>query len=490
VTDAVPVRARLLPVVLIAVAVGAVAYGIRVAILLHTDGWLGSSAYDDGVYYAAGASFAHGRWPYADFLFLQPPGIVAALAPFTALGRVIGDPAAVTVARLVWIGVGAANCALVAVVAGRRSWRAALIAGGFAACFFPLAYGERSTLLEPLGTLLLLVALLVSEGRGGRAAIVAGAIAGAAVDVKIWYVVPVLVLVAFSRHRLRFLLGAVGGGLLIAAPFLLRDPGALIKQVFLDQLGRPRLSTDTFAGRAVVLTGSRYTQGAADPVPKELLAVTAAIVLLALVAAVLALRVRLGRIAVVQAVLTTGILLISPSFFTHYVTYPAPWIALLLGIGAETALGRIRRRLPAAALAIVVTALLTAPTLQRDLLPPRAVPDLTAISAAASEVQGCVRTDDPGRLAAIGVLTRTLDEGCELWPDVTGWTFDKPGFPAASNDRPASARWQRFVMPYLLGGAAVIVDRRGTGLSAASKRTIARLPVLARSDGPVLHAVP
>jgi hypothetical protein len=101
-----------------------------------------------------------------------------------------------------------------------------------------------------------------------------------------------------------------------------------------------------------------------------------------------------------------------------------------------------------------------------------------------------VRSDDPGLLAAVGTLSRDLRRGCEVWPDVTGWTFDRPGFPVVSTDRERSAVWQRFVTRYLLGGDAVIVDRDGTGLSEASRRRIAALPVLARSGDLVLHSIP
>jgi hypothetical protein len=131
-----------------------------------------------------------------------------------------------------------------------------------------------------------------------------------------------------------------------------------------------------------------------------------------------------------------------------------------------------------------------APTLGRDLQPPARTASLAPIAAAAARVDGCVRSDDPGLLAAVGTLSRDLDRGCEVWPDVTGWTYERPGFPVASADRPGSAVWQRFVTGYLLGGDAVIVDRAGTGLSEASERRIAALPVLARSGDLVLHAVP
>jgi hypothetical protein len=481
---------RLPTIALVAVVVALVGYGVRLAVLLQTGGLLGSSSYDDGVYYSAAASFAHGRWPYADFLFLQPPAIVLALAPVAALGSLLGDPAGVIVARLVWIGIGAANCALVAGIAGRRSWPAGLVAGAFAACFFPLAYGERSTLLEPLATLLLLVAMLVRERGGARAALLAGAIAGVSVDVKIWYVVPVLVLAAFPRHRLRFLVGAVGGGAIVVAPFLVRAPEALVRQVLVDQLGRPRLADDLFTGRFVVLTGARFTNGATELQDADALPIAVLGTVVVLAAAVAACWTPLGRRAVALLAATTTVLLVSPSFFTHYVSYTGPWTALVLGVGAGVVLGRLRSRVLTVGSALVLTVLVAAPTLERALQPAAATPSLGPIARAVQRQGGCVRSDDPGLLAAIGALTPILVRGCELRPDVTGSTYDIPGFPVISDDRPASAAWQRYVTAYLLGGDAVIVDRAGTGLSEASRRRISSLPVLARSGDLVLHAVP
>jgi alpha-1,2-mannosyltransferase len=485
-----PALRRHLPLVVVVVVVGIAGYAVRLSVLLQTSGMLGSTAYDDGVYATAAAAFVHGRWPYADFVFLQPPGVILAGAPFAALGAAFGDPVGVLVGRLVWIGIGAANCVLVAVIAGRRSWQAALIAGAFAACFHPLAYGERSTLLEPLGTLLLLVAILVRERGGPRAALLAGVVAGVSVDVKIWGVVPVLVLAAFPPHRLRFLVGAVAGGAIVVAPFLIRAPEALVRQVLLDQLGRPRLPDDAFVGRFVVLTGGTYTGGAVDvPLPTALVVaiVVAGVVLAAAVAACWS---PLGRRAVALLAATTAVLLLSPSFLAHYVAFTGPWTALVLGIGGGAVLARIGSRPLAAVAGVLLAAVVAAPTLGRDVQPPLATASLAPIAAAAARVGGCVRTDDPGLLAAIGTLSRDLRRGCDVWPDVTGWTFDRPGFPVVSTDRPGSPAWQRFVTRYLLGGDAVIVDRAGTGLSAASRRRIDALPVLARSGDLVLHAVP
>ena len=489
-TDPPSLRRRPRPVIVLAVVVGIVGFGVRLMVLRATDGLLGSSAYDDGVYYAAAASFAHGLWPYADFLFLQPPAIVVAIAPLAALGSVVGDPTAVVIARMVWIGIGAANCALVAVLAGRRSLPAGLIAGAVAATFFPLAYGERSTLLEPLATLLLLVAVLVRERGGARAALVAGVIAGVSVDVKVLYAAPVLVLALFPAHRLRFLLGAVAGGAIVVAPFLIRAPGPLIQEVFLDQIGRPRLVGDTFVERFIVLTGARWTAGARQVQLPDALAPAIAVAAVVLLAAVAACWSPLGRRSVALLVVCVAVLLLSPSFFVHYVTFTAPWMALAVGVGAGAVLARIRWRLVAVGGTVLLTAVVVAPTSAKDLQGPAMRPSRAPITLAAARVDGCIRSDDPGLLAAIGALSPDLARHCRVWPDVTGWTFDRPGFPVVSTDRPASARWQRFVTAYLLGGDAVIVDRAGTGLSAASKQRIAALPLLARSGDLELHAIP
>jgi alpha-1,2-mannosyltransferase len=137
---------------------------------------------------------------------------------------------------------------------------------------------------------------------------------------------------------------------------------------------------------------------------------------------------------------------------------------------------------------VLLTALAAVPTLGKAFAPAAQPPRLDRIAAAAQRVDGCVRSDDPGLLASLDVLSRDLDRGCPLWPDVTGWTYDRPGFPTLSANRPGSAAWQRFVSRYLLGGDAVIVNRPGTGLSPATRDRIAALPVLAREDGLTLRA--
>jgi hypothetical protein len=103
-----------------------------------------------------------------------------------------------------------------------------------------------------------------------------------------------------------------------------------------------------------------------------------------------------------------------------------------------------------------------------------------ALTRAAARVPGCITSDDPTILAAMNVLSRDLRAGCELWPDVTGWTYDVDrvmvdGYPVA---RSRNGAWQQRVVSYLQTGAGVILVRPATGLSSASRRTLTQGPTL------------
>ena len=45
----------------------------------------------------------NGLWPYRDFLFLHPPGIIVALLPFAGLGEFTSDPTGMLAARVAWL---------------------------------------------------------------------------------------------------------------------------------------------------------------------------------------------------------------------------------------------------------------------------------------------------------------------------------------------------------------------------------------------------
>ena len=78
--------------------------------------------------------------PYEDLLFLHPPGIVVALAPFAAFGTWTSDGLGMAAARLTWILLGGVNAALVVLIL-RKMGLTAPVSGGL----FYAAYFRRST---------------------------------------------------------------------------------------------------------------------------------------------------------------------------------------------------------------------------------------------------------------------------------------------------------------------------------------------------------
>jgi hypothetical protein len=476
------------------VALMALAFAVRLRLLLHGAAIAASDGYDDGVYYAAADALVHGRLPYRDFLLLHPPGIVVVLAPFAALGAVLGDPVGVTLARLAFLGVGAMSTGLIAVLALRHSRTAAVVAGVGAAVFFPLAYSERSTLLEPVGTALLLWSLLVSWRRPGRrGALLAGLLAGCAIDVKIWYVVPVLVLgLLRERDRGRYLLGAGVAAAAVALPFLVAAPVAMVREVVLDQLGRPGSDgLHVVIHRLTVIGSDPRIVGASVEARRQGEVLAALVLVLVGITALAAWRVRWARVLVLLAGATVLVLLLSPSFFPHYVAFAAPWMLLVLGVGTAELGRRVRSRPAAAVAALLPLAVVVAVNAPMDLSSRTRPQPAAAVHAAMIGRSGCVLSDDPGLLADAGLLSRDLRQGCPLWPDVTGWTYDRDRMVRNGHvvARVADHRWQQDVMRYLLSGRYVILNRPATGLSAANRRLIHRLPVVVELPHRELHEV-
>ena len=315
------------------IGIAGIGFVFRLLVLIRGGGLSGIGAYDDGVYYAAAASLVHGRLPYVSFLFIEPPGIVLAAAPFAALGAVAGDPTGFAVGRVAFELVGGLNAALVFLVLRRYGRGAAVVGGLLYAVLAPAVYAERSLLLEPIGSLgILLCLLLLQRADSSRAVLLAGVAAGWAIDVKIWFVVPVaLVGLLATRRRGRF---AAGAGIALAAgfgPFLLAAPVTVVREVVLDQLGRPR--TPGLWTRLAGMVGARAIGGL------DLRTVTIVLVVATLTAALLAAAMVRGAILFpVLLVADAAVLLASPSWFAHYGDLTAAPLALCAGLGVQRAL--------------------------------------------------------------------------------------------------------------------------------------------------------
>ncbi len=499
-----------------AVGVFLLALAARLFLVLHSGGFLGDYGYDGPVYYTASDSLLHGRVPYRDFVLIHPPGIMLALAPFAQLGRLTTDHTGFVAANIVFLVLGAVNAALVVAVARRMglSIRAAAAGGVFYALWSGSTGAEYLVRLEPLGNFLLLLGLFAfftaRRTEDWRWPALAGLAFGAAAGVKIWWSVPLAIVLLWptvaTRWRRDLALKAAGAATalgLIMTPFFVLAPGQMVHMVILDQMGRhdndpgvfDRLRTLT----SLDLISSHLRAGA-------LVAAIAA--LAALFATVCAVSLLAGpaRLVAVLTIAQLAVLLIAPSFYWFYADYAAPGAALTLAVAAQQvsrahartltrspARSRPERvarrwawRLPVIAFATAIAAMAF------GLLPVRAVPPgrgsrLTPLVSAAH----CVTSDSPMLLIRMNVLSRDLERGCEVWVDVSGTVLGPDRMSAGKDGRAVppqgNQRWQRDVTRYLLSGDATMVVRPQTGLDAASWRLIKAHGVLAASGNIVIY---
>ena len=490
--------APIAPIALVAIGIGALGAVARFWLLESGGGLSGLGLYDDGVYFSAAQALVHGRLPYQDFLLLHPPGLLLALSPFAAMGGLIGDAHAFAAARLAFILLGGVNAGLVVVVLRRYGLPAATAGGLFYALFVRAAQAEQTIALETLGATFLLLSLILLERsritppgrRWWVAALIGGGMLGLAAGQKVWFVVPVIVVLAFSGRRFPVVaLGAVATGLLVYLPFFVVAPGAMWREIVSDQLGRPNSSAGRPLFQLSTILGAPMRQEGLDTVWGERVAVVLAVVVL--VALALAATTRGGRLFVVLFVASFATLWSSPSLFWHYASLTALPEALVVGVAVGVVASRIRPRsvqwVLVAGAGVALVALFAADVRAS----PTGLGDghrvaLAPLRAAASRAPGCIVADDPTALILMNRTTSELDDGCPLWPDVTGWTYDVDRLRIAGHDVPRvrNPLWQARARAYLSSGSAVVLARPGgTKLDAANLAVLTSGDVLFHRDG-------
>ncbi|MCA1674257.1 MAG: hypothetical protein LC799_19395, partial [Actinobacteria bacterium] len=322
---------------------------------------------------------------------------------------------------------------------------------------------------------------------------------GAAASVKIWYAVPLAVVLCFLVARRRLgdaglaVLGAVAAVVLICGPFFALAPSSMWRMVISEQLGRDQANPL----RALV-TLQRLPAGLSWPAAHLLGAVLLAAVGVLLVAARQAPAVRLPAALLLA---NGGVLVAGPSWFFSYFDYLTPAAALCVATGAA-AVGAVRRetgrlfaRDCAVAGAMVVILALAIPATRlwygggrtRASLPSR------QLASAVTNVR-CVMSDSPMALIGLNALDRNLANGCPNWIDVTGRTYASDmnvrGQDGRRVSRIANPRWQRALRDYLLSGDAVIIMRaKDVGISPATWDAIVGGGVLATDGAYVVYRV-
>jgi len=421
----------------------ATALGLALRLFLVTrPGFLtsGTVEYDDGVYLGAALRLLHGALPYKDFAFVQPPGIIVVALPGALIGSLTSQATGLAAARVLSVLASTACIPLAGRLVRYRGPIACAATAGLLAVYPADVLSGRTLLLEPWMNLACLLAANAAF-RDGRLKSPgwlawAGVAFGCGVAIKFWAAFPAAVLLAVcliarptaeaSRARRAGALvgGAVGGFAVLAGPFGLADPSGFIHQTLFYQVSRVG-SYSPISLRLAHLTGlidilsrngkvaapgttthSLFAMGAeasTHTVAVGWVAYAAAIVGIALIAAGylhgLRERTPLEWFALATAVLATAAILWYSAFFYHYPDFPAPWLAIAVGIavGSLACLvkgsarpARLGRRVIAGVVAVVICAV--AAVEARELAPAH-VPASPANVSALVPVGSCLVAD-------------------------------------------------------------------------------------------------
>ena len=448
--------------VLLRTVVGA-GLALRMLPWLRPHVFLGMQEHDDGVYYGAARFTLAGSTPYRDFVFLHPPGIITLMLPFAAIGRHVGDPWGLALARLFMLGVYLAITAVIfRILTGAPLWGRSLSAaipvrvawagviGVAAYALNPAAVTAGHTvLLEPPATLAALAAVLLLQRGTAPAAFWAGAAMAAAVDVKLFALAYLAVLPLWLLSRRRFAdLRGFGAGLgvglaVLVLPFALADPGALWHDVVLTQLHRVPVPAPSGLERLADLLGA---PGAIADAVVALVVATAAVV-------VAARRRRPGArspevpLYLALAALVLAGFLTAHTYYPHYGEFAAAPLALLAARAAQDVAGALAPRWRAATgLAVAVPALMVlavTSTMQATALGP--APDLRA-AGKLIPAGTCVYYASPSLAIAAdrfstpsATCPASLDARGTLYSATTNWPAGVPFYPLAFV---SDERWQ------------------------------------------------
>src|SRR6185312_16399144 len=440
------------------ITVTVVAVALRLYQLTRPDYLLGVTEYDDGTDFGSAILLVHGYLPYRDFIMVQPPGITLLMAPVAALTHELGTAWGMGVGRILTAVAGGAAAGLGGLLVRHRGLLAVLLTSGIIAVYPASVQAAHTVLLEPwLVLFCLLGALAVFDGdrlAGLRRLAWGGAAFGFAGAIKVWAILPVVVIVVLilAARRLRgallYVAGVAAGFLVPVLPFAALAPHAFYHSVVVAQLVRIDTVRTALSYRLHQMTGlTDFTS--LGPVPITL--VTLAIIALVVVSCVVAWR-RTGQrpplveqFAYGTTVLTIVAFLWPADFYYHYAGFLAPFLALAVALpvarlasalrpadGGDAAAHPAARRLtawavPAAAAALVAMTIVQV-SFESSLQPPLAptTPGLTgdAVSQARAVIPAgaCVLTDQASYAIAANRFVSSVP-GCVPIVDGVGTDY-------------------------------------------------------------------
>ena len=403
--------------------------------------------------------------PYRDFVLLHPPGIMLALAPFAAVGRLTADHVGFVLAGLAFTGIGAVNAR--PGLGDRTQAGNESTSPRSAPDSSPPCGSDRSGLSTSVGSSRLANLFVLLGLYGLRRPPAAGP--------PDWSSRPDGSSAGHGHQREDLVrraadrrggLGCASGPptasarwlsrpgrpsplLAIDGPFFALAPSQMWHMVITDQLGRTRsnVSPLTRLDQTVDFTAWHRALGR---VARRSRGDRPAVALVGLI--VSAGRRPGGRVLVVLLAVQVLVLAAAPSWFSFYSDYLTPALAVIGG--ART--GRCPARNLAGGRGDPAPAHRTTASVRHRLGRGRAravraacagnaserrFPQVTL--AAAGHPPPCVMSDSPMALIELDALSRSFSPGCRDWVDITGRTYgaDRMNV-AAAEEHPVAARHQ------------------------------------------------
>jgi hypothetical protein len=305
---------------------------------------LGVTEYDDGPDFGSAVRLIHGYLPYRDFIIVQPPGITLLMSPVALLTKGLGVARGMAAARIVTAVAGGASVPLAGVLVRHRGILATVVACGIAAVYPPGIQSSHTVLLEPWLVLFCLAgAVAVFDGdrltSSTRRLAWGGAAFGFAGLVKVWAVLPVVVILVLAAGRPRraasYLGGVAAGFIIPVLPFVIAAPRTFYDSVIVAQLVRGDEVRTALAFRLHEMTGLTDVPGLGLA---TLIVVSAALVAAITACSVLASRAAGHRPPALEwfasgtSILVVAAFLWPADFYYHYAAFLAPFLALAIAL--------------------------------------------------------------------------------------------------------------------------------------------------------------
>lgn len=342
------------PVTLTIAITTCLALALRLYQLSRPGFLFGVIEYDDGADFGSAIRLVGGAVPYRDFIMVQPPGITLLMTPIAFAAKGLGSAGALAAGRVITALASAAGVLLAGLLVRHRGLLATLITTGLLAVFPASIAAAKTVLLEPWLVLFCLLGALAAFDRdrlsasGWRLA-VAGLAFGFAGAIKVWAILPVVVVLVLAARQPRraasYLGGVVAGFAVPVLPFAVLAPRTFYNSVVVAQLARVDVLRVPLAERLSDMTGLTH-------LPSPPLAGVAAAAIIALTAGSCVLATRLTGLrpaplewfALGTLALVVAAFLWPPEFYYHYPAFLAPFLGMGIGLPTARALAALSAR--------------------------------------------------------------------------------------------------------------------------------------------------